>query len=583
MTDSAAEKTLQQQQQQQQQQQLMNGNDEHHEHEHGHLDGDDGGAPESELPPQDSKEASSEQGKIRTLLSVLRKFVGVKDLASQRFSLPANLLHPQANLDYWCYFDRPDLFAVIPEMEDPLDRMLAVVRYAFSKELKFYDGKIVKPFNSVLGEHFRCHWELALPMFDPKQGGLVPVEGLRQETAKPLPVPSLRAKAAAAGAEANGSKNSSVNGHASTDSNNTTAKKGLSRLLSTRKGTSSTSSHTSAPNGDASAVSSEAQTRSGPSSSASSISSAGASTAVAAAHLTQRNERKVVQLVEQTSHHPPISCFMVVTDGIEAYGVDQLSARFTGSSVKIGPGQFAKGVFLKLKEGAKGGSEGEEYQATHATASLNGILRGSLWLSVADQSYITCRGGSRAGPRLRAIIEYKDESWVGRAKYALQGIIYEYDPETEGEDIKEKHRKIADVKPERVRVHIAGSWKGLITYELVAAPDAPAPALAGPQTLIDMADLVPLPKQVRPLEEHEPLESRRVWSKVIDAIHAKDFSRATKEKQIVEQRQRDEAAERKKNNVEHEPQFFEKEYSDGRPTLTQKGREVIDGMLRSAA
>jgi len=85
---------------------------------------------------------------------------------------------------------------------------------------------------------------------------------------------------------------------------------------------------------------------------------------------------------------------------------------------------------------------------------------------------------------------------------------------------------------------------------------------------------------VRPLEEQEPLESRRVWGKVIEAIHAKDFGRATKEKQIVEQRQRDEAAERKKKGEEYVPRFFDKAYEDGRPTLTAAGREVVEGLLK---
>ncbi|CAD6914181.1 unnamed protein product [Tilletia controversa] len=510
--------------------------------------------------PQDSKEANTEGGKVRTLLSVLRKFVGVKDLASQRFSLPANLLHPQANLDYWCYFDRPDFFAVIPEMEDPLDRMLAVVRYGFSKELKFYDGKIVKPFNSILGEHFRCHWQLAIPVLDPQQGGLVPVEGLRVDKPKSLPLPSLTVPEDRAAVTPAMSRNASRE--------SSPPAKGLARFIGgKRSGTTS-----------AGGAISPARDSAGPSQPA--LEALLNGTALVSSTSGERTERRIVQLVEQTSHHPPVSCYYVSTDNVEAYGVDQLAARFTGSSVKIGPGAFAKGIFIKLKEGAKGGSVGEEYQATHATASINGLLRGSLWLSVADQSYITCRGGSRPGLRMRAIIEYKEESWVGKAKYALTGIIYEYDPaafESEGEgSIMERHKKIADVAPENIKVHINGCWKGMITYKLTSAPES-EPA----RTLIDLSELAVLPKQVRPLEEHEPLESRRVWRNVIEAIHAKNFSRATKEKQIVEQRQRDEAAERKKAGTEYYPQFFEKEYQNGRPTLTAKGREVVESMLKA--
>lgn len=44
--------------------------------------------------------------------------------------------------------------------------------------------------------------------------------------------------------------------------------------------------------------------------------------------------------------------------------------------------------------------------------------------------YIICRGGKRGndnGKRLCLIIEYKDESWVGKVKYVLEGVVYEYE------------------------------------------------------------------------------------------------------------------------------------------------------------
>lgn len=43
----------------------------------------------------------------------------------------------QPNLEYWNYQDRADFFVSIGDYNDPLDRMLATVRYAVTKELKF--------------------------------------------------------------------------------------------------------------------------------------------------------------------------------------------------------------------------------------------------------------------------------------------------------------------------------------------------------------------------------------------------------------------------------------------------------------
>jgi hypothetical protein len=143
----------------------------------------------------------------------------------RRLSLPASLLEPIPNLEYWHYADRPDIFArsvsfdplafafnaeahcdvvgyvrrycasSMGDSPDELERMLSVMRYSFSNQLKFVRYKIGKPYNSTLGkfghanrssvlrlihssvyavptyslgEHFQCNWSLSPVTFDPK-------------------------------------------------------------------------------------------------------------------------------------------------------------------------------------------------------------------------------------------------------------------------------------------------------------------------------------------------------------------------------------------------------------------------------
>jgi hypothetical protein len=50
----------------------------------------------------------------------------------------------------------------------------------------------------------------------------------------------------------------------------------------------------------------------------------------------------------------------------------------------------------------------QEYQLTHPMAQVNGILKGSYYLTISDQSTVTCRGGEGSS-KLRALIDYKDE------------------------------------------------------------------------------------------------------------------------------------------------------------------------------
>jgi hypothetical protein len=82
----------------------------------------------------------------------------------------------------------------------------------------------------------------------------------------------------------------------------------------------------------------------------------------------------VSYLTEQTSHHPPVSAFYVdcPEKGISARGYDQLSAKFTGTSVRVVPGAHNLGIFVTLKN-----RDNEEYQLTHPAAYLGGLLRGA--------------------------------------------------------------------------------------------------------------------------------------------------------------------------------------------------------------
>lgn len=92
---------------------------------------------------------------------------------------------------------------------------------------------------------------------------------------------------------------------------------------------------------------------------------------------------KVSFLCEQTSHHPPVSAWWVdcPEKGVVARGYDQLSAKFTGTSVKVFPGNHNLGIYVSLTK------RGEEYHFTHPAAYLGGLLKGMItFLSICDSS-----------------------------------------------------------------------------------------------------------------------------------------------------------------------------------------------------
>ncbi|KAL2816846.1 hypothetical protein BDW59DRAFT_152994 [Aspergillus cavernicola] len=406
--------------------------------------------------PDLPEKAPDESSKLKTFLSILRKFVGVSDIASVRFSLPAQLLEPTPNLEYWNYMDRPETFASIGTSEEPLGRMLEVLRFWFTKDLKYIKGKPCKPYNSTLGEFFRCTWEVGstlpeLPL--PPSGQLVNgVSTVKDSNGKPV---------------------------------------------------------------------------------------------------------KVCFLTEQTSHHPPVSAFYIecAEAGVSARGFDQISAKFTGTSIRVTPGQHNLGIFINLGKRAD-----EEYQLTHPAAHLGGILRGALAISVADTCYIVC---PKTG--IKVILQYLEEGWISRAQNKVEGVIFRYDPDSD------TINRVKDVPEGNVLARISGSWHGQLYYTLAGTTE--------PQLLIDITPLFPVAKDLPPEEKQLSNESRKFWSGVTEAILDKKYGQATKLKQEIEERQRQKAAERQVKNEEWKPRFFTGAVTpEGKPTLSEEGTKALEGL-----
>lgn len=266
---------------------------------------------------------------------------------------------------------------------------------------------------------------------------------------------------------------------------------------------------------------------------------------------------KVCYLTEQTSHHPPVSAFYIdcVERGVSARGFDQISAKFTGTSIRVSPGQHNLGIFVNLEK-----RDNEEYQLTHPNAHLGGLLRGALSISVSDNCYITC-----PKTRIKAILQYVEEGWISRSRYRLEGVVCRYDPN------KDNITKLQDVPSGAVLARLSGSWHGKIYYTLAGSKEA--------RLLIDITPLFPATKILPPQDQQLSNESLKFWSEVTDSILGKQFTHATKVKQDIEERQRQRAAERKANQVEWKPRFFTGAVTPlGKPELTEEGQRVLQGL-----
>ena len=252
--------------------------------------------------------------------------------------------------------------------------------------------------------------------------------------------------------------------------------------------------------------------------------------------------------------------------GISARGYDQLSAKFTGTTIRVTPGAHNLGIFITL---SKRGDE--EYQLTHPSAQLGGILRGALSISVADVCFVTC-----AKTRIKVILHYLEESWLGKSQNRVEGIIFRYDPDND------VHSRIKDVPQGDILAKIDGRWQEQVYYSIPSTGVAKSNnGSENRHLLVDLTSLLPVPKIVPPDEDQLHNESRRFWKDVTAAILSKQYGEATRVKQALEQGQRDRAEERKARNEEWKPRFFSAAVVPrGRPNLSEEGEAVLRGLQK---
>ncbi len=114
------------------------------------------------------------------------------------------------------------------------------------------------------------------------------------------------------------------------------------------------------------------------------------------------------------------------------------------------PGAHNLGIFINIKS-----RDNEEYQLTHPTAHLGGMLRGSLSVTVADTCFVTC-----PKTKTKAILHYLEESWLGKTQNKVNGVIYTYDPENDN------RTRIKDVPEKDVLGRVEGCWHDQVNYTL---------------------------------------------------------------------------------------------------------------------
>ncbi|KAG8627456.1 hypothetical protein KVT40_004939 [Elsinoe batatas] len=220
---------------------------------------------------------------------------------------------------------------------------------------------------------------------------------------------------------------------------------------------------------------------------------------------------------EQTSHHPPKSSyfFMAPDHNIRIDGTLKPRSKFLGNSV----GSFMEGIAVMRFT-----NRNERYFITQPNMYARGILFGKMKYELGDHASVKC---PETG--LEVDIEFKVKGWVGGTYNAIGGYI----KDSRGKALFE----------------LSGFWNGDMHIKDLTTGKK--------QLLFDATHARPSHPKSRPVEEQAERESQRLWSKVTAAIKKVDHRAATDEKTSIEDRQREEAAQRGEG-VEWRPKLFRK-------------------------
>jgi len=225
-------------------------------------------------------------------------------------------------------------------------------------------------------------------------------------------------------------------------------------------------------------------------------------------------------IAEQVSHHPPISAFFYISPANRVSIIGELrpKSKFLGNSVST---TMEGENRVRLLGAASDG----EYVITMPNMYARGILFGKMVLELGD----TCNAkNEKTG--LSCDLDFKTKGFFSGTYNALAGRV--------------RHNN-SDVG------EISGKWSQMMEYKNTKTGNK--------RVLFDVTKdgQNVAPKFVQDEEEQESNESRRLWSKLTQAINSKDMEAATEAKSAVEDAQREMRRKMEESGQKHAPRFFQ--------------------------
>jgi oxysterol-binding protein-related protein 9/10/11 len=191
--------------------------------------------------------------------------------------------------------------------------------------------------------------------------------------------------------------------------------------------------------------------------------------------------------------------------------------------------------------------ETETYLITLPGLHIEGLIFGAPFVELDGTSFIVSSTGYTAK------IDYSGRGWLSGKKNTIAASVYPTGKEKE------------------VLYNVTGQWN--IALELYEGPVKKNSSSTRKDTY-DAVSTEETELKLAPIEDQHPLESRRAWSRVADAITKGDMENTSVEKGKIEQAQRDKRAAEREEGTSWERRYF---------TAVEEGEDETLNALGQAA
>lgn len=258
---------------------------------------------------------------------------------------------------------------------------------------------------------------------------------------------------------------------------------------------------------------------------------------------------KTTLISEQVSHHPPATAYCIRNEktGVQLEGYNAQKASFKSTIIVKQIGH----AVLTIPVGSGDSKELERYLITLPSLHIEGLIFGAPFVELDGSTTITSSSGYSAK------IDYSGKGWLSGKKNTVIATVFPTDNEKE------------------VLYNVTGQWtKEFEIYEGPAKKNSKSTLVS----VYDAAGTSQSELKLEPPEKQHPLESRRAWGKVAEAIQKSDMDTVSVEKTKIEQAQRLMRAKENAGNQTWERRYFKAATEDETLTLLGKAAGVpLDG------